>query len=505
MFVHEAFCSGRVMLDHNSARAELCYTMRHSAQAILCSGRIAFGRLALCSGRVFGHDSAWAESRSATWHSTRAECSSMTLFEQNHIRPLGTLLGQSVPARLCWSKIAFGPLALCWGRVFGHDSARAESCSATWHSGWAECLGTTLLGKNRFQPFGTLLGQSVRAPLSSGRVLGSFLRVPFAINAFERKIFKFQTSLLLAYDTKHVRVLAVCFLFRREYSHSSSSSSRSERVSTSRNEVGTSNPQLPQPSSSEPLHPSSFQPPQPSTSQPSHSLPVKNALRDVKDQVKDEANPKPWYTADEKSSKMSTEDLLELLREYPLPEGWYARLPGLQELANYGTKFETGIYEEQVKSGYRLPLHPFALCFFEHYHMAPRQLVPTGWRKLVGLIYLQLEWARIIPHKPVPAGAVTPPPASTISSTFPTESVLTESQEKEERKVAKRRVAPAPKKTRVTPPDRSLQIVEKVFVDEDPIFRRRWTLRHDDVGMPDSQISEQHLVHGVLPQDKEIF
>ncbi|KAK2983053.1 hypothetical protein RJ640_006440 [Escallonia rubra] len=110
--------------------------------------------------------------------------------------------------------------------------------------------------------------------------------------------------------------------------------------------------------------------------------------RDVKDQAEDKANPKPWYAADEKSGKMSTEDLLELIREYPLPKGWYARLPGLQELANYGTKFETEIYEEQVKSGYRLPLHPFALRFFEHYRMVPGKLVPNGWMKLAGLIYL---------------------------------------------------------------------------------------------------------------------
>ncbi|KAK3035891.1 hypothetical protein RJ639_033392 [Escallonia herrerae] len=169
---------------------------------------------------------------------------------------------------------------------------------------------------------------------------------------------------------------------------SSSSSSRLDRVSTSSSEVGTLNPQLPQPSSSEQLPPLSSQPPQPSTSQPFPSLPAKNALGDVKDQAEDEANPKPWYTADEKSSKMSTEDLVEILREYPLPVGWYARLPGLQEPANYGTEYETGIYKEQVKSGYGLPLHPFALRFFEHYHMAPGQLVPNGWRKLVGLIYL---------------------------------------------------------------------------------------------------------------------
>ncbi|KAK3028951.1 hypothetical protein RJ639_037615 [Escallonia herrerae] len=168
----------------------------------------------------------------------------------------------------------------------------------------------------------------------------------------------------------------------------SSSSSSSERVLTSGNEVGTSNPQLPLPLTSQPFQPSCSQPLPPSSSQPSHSLSRKNALGDVKDQAEDKANPKPWYTADEKSGKMSTEDLQDLIREYPLPEGWYARLPGLQEPSNYGTKFETGIYEEQVKSGCRLPLHPFALRFFEHYRMAPGQLVPNGWRKLAGLIYL---------------------------------------------------------------------------------------------------------------------
>ncbi|KAK3012581.1 hypothetical protein RJ639_009730 [Escallonia herrerae] len=258
----------------------------------------------------------------------------------------------------------------------------------------------------------------------------------------------------------------------------------------------------------------------PSTSQPSHSLPAKNALGDVKDQAEDKANPKPWYTTDEKSSKMSTEDLLELIREYPLPEGWYARLPSLQEPANYGTRFETGIYKEQVKSGYRLPLHPFALHFFEHYHMAPGKLVPNGWRKLTGLIYLvqtsgykpdvtdfmrvlleiyfvkgvancprwyyihrglsideplseqQLEWTMIIPHKPVPTGALIPPPPATSAESVPLG---------------------------------VLCIVKRVSIDEDPVFRLRWTLKCDDIGMPDNQISKQHLLHGVLPRDKEVF
>ncbi|KAK2991294.1 hypothetical protein RJ640_024559 [Escallonia rubra] len=388
---------------------------------------------------------------------------------------------------------------------------------------------------------------------------------------------------------------------------SSSSYSSSERVLTSGSEVGTSNPTLPQPSTSQPLPPSSSQLPQPSTSQPSRSLSGKNALGDVNDQVEDKANPKPWYTADEKSSKMSTEDLLELIREYPFPEGWYARLPGLQEPANYGTKFETGIYEEQVKSGYRLPLHPFFLRFFEHYRMAPGQLVPNGWRKLAGLIYLvqtsgykldatdfmrvffeicfvkgvancpgwyyihsrqrllkggpksnkgwhsryffvgrldkgelpfdkvwnplyeplseeQLEWAKIIPLKPIPAGLLIPPPPPAIPSvssaeTVPLEmasesgksqqggflGVLQKAKGKRKEKQPSVELPPAPKRTRVTPPERSPRILEQLSIKDDPIFRPRWTLRRDDLGMPDSQVSEQHLLHGILPRDNEVF
>ncbi|KAK3034083.1 hypothetical protein RJ639_034063 [Escallonia herrerae] len=407
-------------------------------------------------------------------------------------------------------------------------------------------------------------------------------------------------------------------------SEESSSSSSSERVPTSGSEVGTSTPQLPLASTSHPFQPSTSQPLPPSSSQPSHSLSRKNALGDVNDQADDKANPKPWYTADEKSGKMSTEELQDLIREYPLPEGWYARLPGLQEPANYGTKFETGIYEEQVKSGYRLPLHPFALRFFEHYRMAPGQLVPNGWRKLAGLIYLvqtsgykpdaidfmrvffkicfvkgvancpgwyihsrqrllkggpksnkgwhsryfvgrldrgsfrlietgihslrgglcideplseeQLEWAKIIPPKPIPAGLQIPSPPPAIPSMSSAETVpvvfipvlistliaemasgsgkspqggflgvLQKAKGKRKEKQPSAELPPIPKKIRVTPPERSPRILEQVSIDDDPIFRPRWTLRCDDLGMPDSHVSEQHLLHGILPRDKEVF
>ncbi|KAK3030156.1 hypothetical protein RJ639_037677 [Escallonia herrerae] len=384
-------------------------------------------------------------------------------------------------------------------------------------------------------------------------------------------------------------------------SEESSSSSSSERVPTSGSEVGTSNPQLPLASTSHPFQPSTSQLLPLSSSQPSHSLSRKNALGDVKDQADDKANPKPRYTANEKSGKMSTEDLQDLIREYPLPKGWYARLPGLQGPANYGTKFKTGIYEEQVKSGYRLRLHPFALRFFEHYRMASGQLVPNGWRKLAGLIYLvqtsgykpdvtdimrvffkicfvkgvancpgwyyihsrqrllkgrpksnkgwhsrylfvgrldkgelpfdrdwnpfckdfknpgkpapnnltkhilshiklrgglcidealseeQLEWAKIIPPKPIPAGLLIPSPPPAIPSMSSAETIP-KAKGKRKEKQPSAELPPVPKRTRVTPPERSPRILEQVSIDDDPIFRPRWTLRCDDLGMPDSHM-----------------
>ncbi|KAK2979800.1 hypothetical protein RJ640_022677 [Escallonia rubra] len=279
-----------------------------------------------------------------------------------------------------------------------------------------------------------------------------------------------------------------------------------------------------------------------------------------------------WIRLDQKENHSS---LIDLIREYPLPEGWYARLPSLGEPANYGTRFETGVYEEQVKSGYRLHLHPFALRFFEHYRMAPGQLVPNGWRKLAGLIYLvqtsgykpdmwnpyckdfenpgkptpnsqtkhilshiklrgglcideplseeQLEWAKMIPPKPIPAGLLIPPlpaiptvpSAETVSLEMVSGSgksqqgaflgVLQKAKGKRKEKQPSVELPPVPKRTRVTPAERSPQILDQVSIEDDPIFHPRWALRRDDLGMPDSQISEQHLRHGILPRDKEVF
>ncbi|KAK3017034.1 hypothetical protein RJ639_006772 [Escallonia herrerae] len=417
-----------ILLEHDSVRTKFC------SDGILL-GQSFVRHLSLCSGRVFGLDSVRTEFCSAfvtllgqsvrtgfysdkillgRCHSARAECSDGILFGQNSARLLSLCSGRM------FGRDSARPLSLCWGRVFRRDSVRTKFYSAV----------VTLLGqsvrKGFCSAFVTLLRQSVRTGFCSDRILLGLCHSARA-ECSDGILFEQNSARLLSLCSGRVfgrdsvwtefcsavvtllgqsvrkgfcsdrimlghgpSVQKTCPKLQRLFPrpkrvvHLSSS----ERVPTSGSEVGTSNPQLPLASTSHLFQPSTSQPLPPSSSQPSHSLSRKNALGDVKDQADDKANPKPWYTAKEKLGQMSTEDLQDLIREYPLPEGWYARLPGLQELANYGTKFETGIYEEQVKSGYRLPLHPFALHFFEHYRMAPWQLVPNGWRKLAGLIYL---------------------------------------------------------------------------------------------------------------------
>ncbi|KAK2976490.1 hypothetical protein RJ640_009241 [Escallonia rubra] len=147
----------------------------------------------------------------------------------------------------------------------------------------------------------------------------------------------------------------------------SDSESRSLQVGTSthNSQVGTSAPQT-------------------STSFPH----IDDALGEIKDEAEDMFDEDTWFAADEKRNKMSKESIVSLLEEYPLPPPFTARVRALQEPANYGTDLETSVYEGQIKSGYRIPMHPFAVAFFNHYKMAPGQLVPNGWRKLLGLIYL---------------------------------------------------------------------------------------------------------------------
>ncbi|KAK3003250.1 hypothetical protein RJ639_018727 [Escallonia herrerae] len=114
----------------------------------------------------------------------------------------------------------------------------------------------------------------------------------------------------------------------------------------------------------------------------------RDVLGEIKDEAEDKFDEDTWFSSDEKRNKMTKDSIVELLEESPLPPPFSAWVPALQEPANYGTNFETSVYEGQIRSGYRVLMHSFAVAFFNHYKMAPGQLVPNGWRKLVGLIYL---------------------------------------------------------------------------------------------------------------------
>ncbi|KAK3003656.1 hypothetical protein RJ639_018698 [Escallonia herrerae] len=219
-----------------------------------------------------------------------------------------------------------------------------------------------------------------------------------------------------------------------------------------------------------------------------------------------------WFSADEKRNKMTKESIVELLEEFPLPPPFSARVPALQEPANYGTDLETSVYEGQIRSGYRVPMHPFAVAFFNHYKMAPGQLVPNRWRKLIGLIYLvqtsgypvtihdfmrsvlanSVGWYYIHNRVRVIKGG----PKSNKEMTSKGEGAkgdflgMLEKVSNGKRKevagegsslMAKRRRAPTP----LVP----TLVFEDLPIDKDPIFCPRWTIKRGDLGMPSSHIS----------------
>ncbi|KAK2983094.1 hypothetical protein RJ640_009833 [Escallonia rubra] len=241
--------------------------------------------------------------------------------------------------------------------------------------------------------------------------------------------------------------------------------SRSSQVgtSTSRSRVGTSTPQA------------------------STSFPYKDALGDIKDEAEENFDEDTWFTSDEKRNKMTKEDIIEILEEFPLPHPFSARVPALQEPANYGTDLETSVYEGQIRSGYRMSMHPFVVAFFNHYKMTHCQLVPNGWRKLIGLIYL-VQTLRY----PVTVNDFV-------------RLYLERASKGKRKEVADEGSSPLVKKPRAHVPPLPPLVVEDIPADKDPIFRPRWTIKRGDSGMPSSHVSAQHLAHGVLPSDKAIL
>ncbi|KAK3026344.1 hypothetical protein RJ639_042641 [Escallonia herrerae] len=289
--------------------------------------------------------------------------------------------------------------------------------------------------------------------------------------------------------------------------------------------------------------------------------------RSSQDEAEDKFDENTWFSTDEKMNKMTKESIIELLEDIPLPPPFSARVPALQEPANYGTDLETSVYEGQIRSGHRVPMHSFAVAFFNHYKMAPGQLVPNRWRKLFGLIYpvqtsgypvtvddfmrlylevcfiknvansvgcideplsdQEMRHGGLIP----PALAVHVPPTPVVesqlvlgpktqelaigTSSSRTPSLggakgdflgLLQKASKGKRKEGTGEgSSPLIKRARAPTPPVPPLVVEDLPIDKDPIFHPRWTIKRGDFGMPSSHVSAQHLAQGVLPSDKLIL
>ncbi|KAK3015787.1 hypothetical protein RJ639_005442 [Escallonia herrerae] len=135
------------------------------------------------------------------------------------------------------------------------------------------------------------------------------------------------------------------------------------------------------------------------TPQASTSFPRRDALGDIKDEAKDKFNEETWLLQTTKGTNEQAEQC-RAFGGISFASTFTARVPALQELANYGTDLEMSVYEGQIRSGYRLPMHPYAVAFFNYYNMALAQLVPNGWRKLLGLFILFEPRVRIIRRGP---------------------------------------------------------------------------------------------------------
>ncbi|KAK2982068.1 hypothetical protein RJ640_003193 [Escallonia rubra] len=164
---------------------------------------------------------------------------------------------------------------------------------------------------------------------------------------------------------------------------------------------------------------------------------------------------------------MTKEEIKELLEEFPLPPGFSAQVPEIQEPANYGTDLETCIYEGHIRSGYRFPLHPFDLAFFNHYKMTPSQLLSNGWRKLVGLIYLVQTSRYKVEVKEFMKLNVW----EERKRKGPLSGTRVEGVQGEKEGQGGRRCAPGPQEARAPGLIVSPLVTESVHIDEDLIFR----------------------------------
>ncbi|KAL2498119.1 Uncharacterized protein Adt_23669 [Abeliophyllum distichum] len=85
-------------------------------------------------------------------------------------------------------------------------------------------------------------------------------------------------------------------------------------------------------------------------------------------------------------SRITTEELDDILLSYDIPSSVALRAPGLEERADDPLEGFVAIYEPAMQQVLRLPMHPFFREVLRDWILAPCQITPNGWATDGGLI-----------------------------------------------------------------------------------------------------------------------
>ncbi|CAM0880709.1 unnamed protein product [Alopecurus aequalis] len=78
----------------------------------------------------------------------------------------------------------------------------------------------------------------------------------------------------------------------------------------------------------------------------------------------------------------------ELCRKHSVPEAYTARPAGDRPACTPPPEGAVCVYADALEAGMRVPLHRFFCEVLNHFGLAPSQLMPNGWRILVGFVVL---------------------------------------------------------------------------------------------------------------------
>ncbi|KAL2453828.1 Uncharacterized protein Adt_48671 [Abeliophyllum distichum] len=79
-----------------------------------------------------------------------------------------------------------------------------------------------------------------------------------------------------------------------------------------------------------------------------------------------------------------------MLKKYELPPGYLYRVPNPSERIPGSDPREVVVYRDSMTAGFRFPLHPLFISFFNKFHVTPGQFTPNSWRISTYFLYLCL-------------------------------------------------------------------------------------------------------------------